>query len=455
MTLSRLRTQTPFEIYVRARPLTLVEQSALEPELSIIQDNQNQTITISDLGNQRARTWSSGAAFKQFFSGGVLNGQVYERTVKPVLAQVMDGATCNFFAYGHSGSGKTYTIIGNEYNDSRHLGLCLSAARDLFQAIDEENEKTHAIAGGIEERLGVALRVYELRGKSAFDLLNDGVECHIRQGPDGHTHVRGKTEVLEGGKVRVRPIVAKPVWSYEDLRQAVLAGLSMREVGSSSVHNESSRTHAFIEFEVVNAALLEAREAVIQRESELVPIGKWATDVYLEEHKKSLIRTDDGRYTSNPKHPLDQKKIDEAEAEKRQFEVRLEQAKETVGECFKNSRHSCLGGKFVFVDLAGSEYFDQAKGRSAEKVKQTPQEQQQGRQINTDLLALKEVIRARNSGQARIPFRSSPLTMVLRSHFEGCSNGRSSIILTVSPLVTQFAATKNTLSYGSLIGGVN
>jgi hypothetical protein len=43
--------------------------------------------------------------------------------------------------------------------------------------------------------------------------------------------------------------------------------------------------------------------------------------------------------------------------------------------------------------------------------------------------------------------------MVLRSHFEGCSNGSSSIILTVSPLDTQFAATKNTLSYGSLISG--
>lgn len=179
---------------------------------------------------------------------------MYEQTVRPVLAQVMDGATCNSFAYGHSGSGKTHTIIGNEYNDSRHLGLCLSAARDLFQAINEENQKTNAIAGGIEERLGVAIRVYEIRGKSAFDLLNDGVECHIRQGPDGHTHVRGKTEMLEGGKVRVRPIVAKPVWSYDDLRQAVLGGLRMRKIGSSSVHNESSRTHASIEFEVVNAA---------------------------------------------------------------------------------------------------------------------------------------------------------------------------------------------------------
>jgi hypothetical protein len=450
----RARFPTPFGIYVRPRPLSPDEQSALEPELSIIHDKQSKTITISSqLDGERGRTWSSGAAFEHALSAGNTNEQVYEEVVKPVLAQVMDGATCNFFAYGHSGSGKTHTIIGYDYEDNRHLGLCLSAARDLFRAIDEEIHNTGAVADSLEQRPGVAVRIYEIRGKSAFDLLNGSSECHIRQGPDGRTHVQGKTEMLEGGKVMVRPIVAKPVWSYEDLRQIVVDGLRMRKIGSSSVHEESSRTHAFIELEVVNAGLLKAREAVIERECELVPVGKRATDVYLEEHNKSLIRTDDGRYIPNPECPLNHDRIDAAEAQKRQFEVRLEQAEETVRECFKNRRYRSLGGKFVFVDLAGSEYFDQANAKSAQKVRQTLQEQQQGRQINTDLFALKEVIRARSSGQARIPFRSSPLTMVLRSHFEGCSNGSSSIILTVSPLDTQFAATKNTLSYGSLIGG--
>lgn len=429
------------------------ERSAHEPELSIIHDKQSQTIAISSQHDGgRGRTWSSGGAFEHFFSGDYTNDQVYEETVKPVLAQVMDGATCNFFAYGHSGSGKTHTIIGYDHNDNRQLGLCLSAGRDLFRAIEDEIQKTGAAGKYPEERLGVAVRVYEIRGKSAFDLLNHSSECYIRQGPDGRTHIRGKTEMLDDGKVMVRPIVAKPVGSYEELRQVVEDGLRLRKVGSSSVHNESSRTHAFIELEVINAALLKAREEVIARECELVPVGKRATDVYLEEHSKSLIRTDDGKYLPNPECPLNQNRIDEAEAKKSQFELRLELAERTVRECFDKSHHPCLGGMFVFVDLAGSEYLDQASGKCAEKLRQTPQEQRQGRQINTDLFALKEVIRARNSGRARIPFRSSPLTMVLRSHFEACGNGSSSIILTVSPLSTQFAATKNTLSYGSLIG---
>lgn len=60
------------------------------------------------------------------------------------------------------------------------------------------------------------------------------------------------------------------------------------------MHNESSRTHAFIEREVVNNSLSEAGNTIIERESDLVPVGKRATDVYIEEQVKLLTRADDG-----------------------------------------------------------------------------------------------------------------------------------------------------------------
>jgi hypothetical protein len=367
----------------------------------------------------------------------------------------MEGATCNFFAYGHSGSGKTHTIIGYNYEDNQHLGLCFSAARELFQAINELNSNLSPKESNQtedKEELGVAVRLYEVRGKCAYDLLNDGMECYIREGPDGQTHVRGQTEVLDAGKVRVRPIVAMPCWSYEELRKTILAGLQRRKTGSSTVHEESSRTHAILELEVVNKALLEARDAVTERESELVPVGKRATDIYLEEHHKSLIWTSDGQYIVNPEHPLNQQRIGEAEAEKKEYETRLKSAEDAVANCFNARQHQCLGGKFVFVDLAGSEYFDQGTATSAVRPKQTLQEQRQGRQINTDLFALKEVIRAKALNQIRIPFRSSPLTMVLRSHFLAINKGQSAMILTVSSEDAQFAATLNTFKYGNLVG---
>lgn len=75
--------------------------------------------------------------------------------------------------------------------------------------------------------------------------------------------------------------------------------------------------------------------------------------------------------------------------------------------------------KLAIVDLAGSEYYHGKATSSMAKPKQTsPQAQQEGGQINIDLLALK-VIRARALKQSRIPFRLSTLTMVLRTHSWG------------------------------------
>ncbi|KAF2113049.1 kinesin family member 2/24 [Lophiotrema nucula] len=452
-----LQQQSPssFKVYIRWRPLSASESTTSELGRSVIQHESNQAISItSTSSSNRKRTWKSGASFAQVFPESDLNSHVYKSVVEPTLSHVMSGATCSFFAYGHSGSGKTHTIIGYNYEEDQHLGLCLSAARELFRVVDGINTTIELVGSGqdeYQEELSIAIRLYEVRGKCAYDLFNNGVECHIREGPDGRTHVRGQTEMLEGGKVRVRPIVAIPCWSFEELRKTVLAGLARRSTGTSSIHDDSSRTHAILELEIINKALLEARDAVIERESELVPVGKRATDVYIDEHHKSLIKTPEGKYVMNPERPLDQERIDIAEAEKQKFEARLKLAEDAVANCFTMRRHPCLGGKFVFVDLAGSEYFDQGTAAPAARPKQTPQEQRQGRQINTDLFALKEVVRARASNQARIPFRSSPLTMVLRSHFLAM-DGQSTMILTVSPSDTQFAATMNTLKYGNLVG---
>lgn len=71
--------------------------------------------------------------------------------------------------------------------------------------------------------------------------------------------------MLEGGRVRVRPIVTKACWSFDEFRRELLGGLELRATGTSTVHDQSSRTHAVLELEIVTRALLDAREAVIER----------------------------------------------------------------------------------------------------------------------------------------------------------------------------------------------
>lgn len=445
-------------VFVRWRPLPATQFNT--PEINRVHEKHHGSrvsISISTSPPSPAtRAWRSGPVFTQVFEPADGNKAVFNTVVAPILPKVLNGDSCSFFAYGHSGSGKSHTILGYDFETPDDFGLCLAAARYLGEELERLNTDNASHGGSSSLELGIGLRMYELRGNAAFDLLNGHCKCYIRQGYDGQTHIRGETEVLDGGRVRVRPIVTKACWSFDDFRHELLCGLEMRESGRSTVHEESSRTHAVLEIEVVNRALLDAREAVVERESELVPVAKRATDVYIEEQMKGLVQTDDGKFVLNPEYQIDQRRIDDAEEKKSEFEKHVRDAEEHVHHVFRCSGRICLGGKLVFVDLAGAEYYHGSSLSSTDGSRSlpSPQEQKEGRQINTDLLALKEVIRARASKKSRIPYRSSPLTMVLRGHFEarGSKGSYSAVVLTASPAADQYAATANTLKYGNLVG---
>lgn len=62
-------------------------------------------------------------------------------------------------------------------------------------------------------------------------------------------------------------------------------------------------------------------------------------------------------------------------------------------------------GKLSFIDLAGSE-------RGADTTHSSKQTRMEGAEINTSLLALKEVIRSLEKKHGHTPFRGSKLTQV-------------------------------------------
>jgi kinesin family member 2/24 len=98
------------------------------------------------------------------------------------------------------------------------------------------------------------------------------------------------------------------------------------------------------------------------------------------------------------------------------------------------------GGKFSFIDLAGSE-------RGADTTHNNRQTRMEGAEINKSLLALKECIRGLFHVQHHIPFRGSKLTQVLKDSFVG-GNSHTVMVVTISPNLTNAEHTLNTLRYG-------
>jgi kinesin family protein 2/24 len=100
-------------------------------------------------------------------------------------------------------------------------------------------------------------------------------------------------------------------------------------------------------------------------------------------------------------------------------------------------------GKLSFIDLAGSE-------RGADTTHNNKQTRMEGADINTSLLALKEVIRSRERKKGHTPFRGSKLTQVLKDSFVG-DNTRTCMIACVSPSHSNCEHTRNTLLYADRV----
>lgn len=100
-------------------------------------------------------------------------------------------------------------------------------------------------------------------------------------------------------------------------------------------------------------------------------------------------------------------------------------------------------GKLAFIDLAGSE-------RGADTTHNSKQTRMEGAEINTSLLALKEVIRSLERKHGHTPFRGSKLTQVLKDSFVG-EKTRTCMIACASPSNTNCEHSLNTLRYADRV----
>jgi len=99
-------------------------------------------------------------------------------------------------------------------------------------------------------------------------------------------------------------------------------------------------------------------------------------------------------------------------------------------------------GKLSLIDLAGSE-------RGQDTKHHNRQRRQESAEINKSLLALKECVRALDSGSSHVPYRGSKLTMILKDSFS--QDARTVMISCISPVMSSTDHTLNTLRYADRV----
>uniref|UniRef100_A0A8C5QQE5 Kinesin motor domain-containing protein n=1 Tax=Leptobrachium leishanense TaxID=445787 RepID=A0A8C5QQE5_9ANUR len=164
--------------------------------------------------------------FDEVFSETFSNQDVYVKTAHPLIQHVFSGGNATCFAYGQTGAGKTYTMIGTQKNP----GLYALAAKDIFQQL--------ATNGRRKDR-GVWISFYEIYCGQLYDLLNGRKRLFARE--DGK-HV---VQIVGLREVQVR--------SVDLLLEMILKGSKERSTGATGVNSDSSRSHAIIQIQIKDA----------------------------------------------------------------------------------------------------------------------------------------------------------------------------------------------------------
>ena len=163
-----------FRVCVRVRPLLEKERSHVpqyrRKSNSIIQTfgPQNKHLVRvydSDLIYDHLGVRDRQFAFHEVFNDQWSNKEVFNATVKPLLAQLKQGFNATCFAYGMTGAGKTHTMFGQSKRArngvSRHEpGIANLAVSELFKNKDPD-----------ELRLTVTVNFLEIYNEQVKDLL--------------------------------------------------------------------------------------------------------------------------------------------------------------------------------------------------------------------------------------------------------------------------------------------
>uniref|UniRef100_A0A8R1I6L1 Kinesin-like protein unc-104 n=1 Tax=Caenorhabditis japonica TaxID=281687 RepID=A0A8R1I6L1_CAEJA len=102
--------------------------------------------------------------------------QVYQELGVEMLAHAFEGYNVCIFAYGQTGSGKSYTMMGKS-NDPDEMGIIPRLCNDLFERIDNNNDK--------HVQYSVEVSYMEIYCERVKDLLNpnSGGNLRVREHP--------------------------------------------------------------------------------------------------------------------------------------------------------------------------------------------------------------------------------------------------------------------------------
>ncbi|XP_037298933.1 kinesin-like protein KIF3A [Manduca sexta] len=167
-------------------------------------------------------------AYDAVFDSNTTQMDIYVQTASPIVEQVLKGYNGTIFAYGQTGTGKTYTMAGS--NSAPELrGIIPNSFAHIFSHIAKAKD---------DEKFLVCVTYLEIYNEEVRDLLgnNPHQSLEVKERPDIGVFVKDLTGYV--------------VHNADELEKIMAVGNKNRHIGATAMNTESSRSHAIFSITV-------------------------------------------------------------------------------------------------------------------------------------------------------------------------------------------------------------
>ncbi|OCK82299.1 kinesin-domain-containing protein [Lepidopterella palustris CBS 459.81] len=175
-----------------------------------------------DTCNIQSKEAAGAFTFDRVFDMASRQSDVFDFSIRPTVDDILNGYNGTVFAYGQTGAGKSYTMMGSDIDDDAGKGIIPRIVEQIFASILSS-------PGNIEYTVRVSyMEIYMERIRDLLAPQNDNLPVHEEK--NRGVYVKGLLEIYVSSVPEV----------YEVMRRGGMA----RAVAATNMNQESSRSHS-------------------------------------------------------------------------------------------------------------------------------------------------------------------------------------------------------------------
>lgn len=207
------------KVVVRCRPLNSKEKKDGH-ERVVEMDSKRGLVEIRN-PNASSREPPKSFTFDCVYDWNSKQRDLYDETFRPLVESVLNGFNGTIFAYGQTGTGKTYTMEGVR-SDENQRGVIPNSFEHIFTHISRTQNQQYLVRASY-------LEIYQ---EEVRDLLakDQTKRLELKERPDTGVYVKDLSS-----------FVTK---SVKEIEHVMTVGNTNRSVGSTNMNEHSSRSHA-------------------------------------------------------------------------------------------------------------------------------------------------------------------------------------------------------------------